>query len=198
VFSWIWFPSRRLSAISAQLDREYLVLRIDEGGRCCTTETLKTHKTDISEVVYPWHPFYGQEAKIKGERNRRGTIVYVCSSDGNDGGAVVEVPAWMFDSAVCCLLHPGTQPSVCVPALRALHALLNWTRKPTEDVIEAHQSTALGGSDAQTSKDAGDSDSPLSGTCPNAAVVPGHQSQDRTSFGSITSPTRKPKHRRTK
>src|SRR4051812_5487947 len=32
-------------------------------------------------------------------------------------------------------------------ALRALHALLNWTRKPTEDVIEAHQSTALGGSD---------------------------------------------------
>src|SRR3954451_471798 len=153
---------------------------------------------NISEVVYPWHPFYGQEAKIKGERNRRGTIVYVCSSDGNDGGAVVEVPAWMFDSAVCYLLHPGTQPSVCVPALRALHALLNWTRKPTEDVIEAHQSTALGGSDAQTSKDAGDSDSPLSGTCPNAAVVPGHQSQDRTSFGSITSPTRKPKHRRTK
>src|SRR3954451_18441784 len=35
VFSWIWFPSRRLSAISAQLDREYLVLRIDEGGRYC-------------------------------------------------------------------------------------------------------------------------------------------------------------------
>src|SRR3954452_2612437 len=35
VFPWIWFPSRRLSAISAQLDREYLVLRIDEGGRCC-------------------------------------------------------------------------------------------------------------------------------------------------------------------
>src|SRR4051795_2228472 len=92
-------PSRRLSAISAQPDREYLVLRIDEGGRYCTTETLKTHKTDISEVVYPWHPFYGQEAKIKGEGNRRGTIVYVCSSDGNDGGAVVEVPAWMFTAA---------------------------------------------------------------------------------------------------
>src|SRR5438309_11613030 len=89
--------------------------------------------------------FYREAVKIKGERNRRGTIVYVCSSDGNDGGAVVEVPAWMFDSAVCCLLHPGTQPSVCVPALRALHALLNWTREPTEDVIEdvieAHQST---------------------------------------------------------
>jgi hypothetical protein len=35
VFSWIWFPSRRLSAISAQLDREYPVLRIDEGGQYC-------------------------------------------------------------------------------------------------------------------------------------------------------------------
>src|SRR4051812_187971 len=35
VFPWIWFPSRRLPAISAQLDREYLVLRIDEGGRYC-------------------------------------------------------------------------------------------------------------------------------------------------------------------
>src|SRR4051794_15243930 len=33
--TWIWFPSRRLSAISAQLGREYLVLRIDEGGRYC-------------------------------------------------------------------------------------------------------------------------------------------------------------------
>jgi hypothetical protein len=32
---------------------------------------------------------------------------------------------------------------------------LNWTRKLREDVIEAHQSTALGGSDAQTSNDAG-------------------------------------------
>jgi hypothetical protein len=167
-------------------------------GFDCTTETLKTHKTDLGEVVYPWHPFYGEEVKIKGERNRRGTIVYVCSSDGNDGGAIVEVPAWMFDSAVCCLLHSGSHPSVCVPALRALHALLNWTRKPTEDVIEAHQSTALGGSDAQTSKDAGDSDRPLSGTCPNAAVVPGHQSQDRASSGPITSATRRPKHRRTK
>ena len=110
VFPWIWFPSRRLSAISAQLDREYLVLRIDEGGRYCTTETLKTHKTDLGEVVYPWHPFLWKAVKIKGKRNRRGTIVYVCSSDGNDGGAVVEVPAWMFDSAVCCLLHPGSHP----------------------------------------------------------------------------------------
>src|SRR3982751_4316280 len=32
VFPWIWFSSRRLSAISAQLDREYRVLRIDEGA----------------------------------------------------------------------------------------------------------------------------------------------------------------------
>ena len=72
---------------------------LHEGAGGCTTETLKTHKTDLGEVVYPWHPFYGQAVKIKGERNRRGTIVYVCSSDGNDGGAVVEVPAWMFDSA---------------------------------------------------------------------------------------------------
>jgi hypothetical protein len=194
----MWFPSGRLSATSVFLDREYRALRTGEGGRYCTTETLKTHKTDLGEVVYPWHPFYGQAVKIKGERNRRGTIVYVCSSDGNDGGAVVEVPAWMFDSAVCCLLHSGSHPSVCVPALRALQALLNWTRKPTEDVIEAHQSTAVGGSDAQTSKDAGDSDRPFPGTCANAAVVPGHQSQDRDSSGPITSPTRRPKHGRTK
>src|SRR6476660_5272605 len=35
VFSWIWFPSRCLSATSVYLDREYLVLTIDEGGRYC-------------------------------------------------------------------------------------------------------------------------------------------------------------------
>src|SRR5947209_6326777 len=32
----MWFPSRRLSATSPYLDREYLVLRIGEDGRHCT------------------------------------------------------------------------------------------------------------------------------------------------------------------
>jgi hypothetical protein len=40
VFSWIWFPSRRLSATSAHLDRGYLVLRIDEDGRCCNDSPI--------------------------------------------------------------------------------------------------------------------------------------------------------------
>jgi hypothetical protein len=128
------------------------------------TETLKTYKTESGEVVYPWHSFYGQEVEIKGKRNRRGTIVYVCTSDGNGAGAVLELPAWMFDPAVCCLFHSGSRARVSVPPLRALRAVLNGTGRLPEDVIEAHQSAALGGSDAQTSKDIGDSDRPVSGS----------------------------------
>ena len=138
-----------------------------------------------------WHPFYGREVEINGKRNRRGTIVYVCSSDGGGAGAVMEVPAWMFDPAVCCLLRPADRARVCVAALRALHVLLNQTGKLPEDVVEAHQSTVPGGDDAQPTKDSGDSNRAVSGSCFNTILIDGAQPQDRTSSRAVAPPARK-------
>src|SRR5438270_36187 len=47
VFSWIWFPSRCLSALSARLDREYRAPRTDEGGLYCNgSPILETCASD--------------------------------------------------------------------------------------------------------------------------------------------------------
>ena len=162
-------------------------------GPYCTTETLNTDKTESRTVVYPWHPFYGKAVEINGERNRRGTIVYVCTSDGSDAGAVMEVPAWMFDPAVCCLLRSADHARVHVGALRALQVLLNQTCKLPEDVVKAHQSTISGGDDAQTSKGGCDSNRAVSDSCFHTIFIDGAQPQDRTASRAVAPPARKAK-----
>ena len=91
----------------------------------CTTERRKTHKTDSAEVLYAWHPFYGQEVTIHGERNRRGTVVFVCSIGEDPRTAPLEVPAWMLDAAVCRIFRPGPRGRVTVEALRLLRRTLD-------------------------------------------------------------------------
>jgi hypothetical protein len=59
------------------------------------TNKQKTHKTDAGKVVYRWHPMYGRELLIQGERNRAGAIVLICTITDDERRAVLEIPAWM-------------------------------------------------------------------------------------------------------
>ena len=116
----------------------------------CTTERHKTHKTRAARVLYPWHPFYGREVAIQGERNRRGTTVLTCRGDSEASKVVLEIPAWMFEEGVCCRFQSASAASVTVEALRALGRML----QATSGVLEAqHEATTCGDSDTQTKDD---------------------------------------------
>src|SRR5437016_2549978 len=106
-------------AESLEVDRECLVRGPDAGGHRCTTERHKTHKTESAKVIYPWHPFYECEVRVHGERNRRGSIVLICSA-GDEMKVPVEVPVWMFDTALCCGIRSGQNAHVTCEALRRL------------------------------------------------------------------------------
>ena len=67
--------------------------------------------------------------------------------------APLEIPAWMFDAAVCCHCRSASTPRVSIESLTSLTLLLEATSIRTDSVIEAqHQSTLSGGSDAKGPK----------------------------------------------
>jgi hypothetical protein len=159
-------------------------------GRHCTTERRKTHKTDSAEVVYAWHPFYGQEVMIHGERNRRGTVVFACSIGEEPRTAPLEVPAWMLDPAVCRIFRQGPSGRVTVEALR----LLRRTLDAATNVIEAqHQPIAFGGSDAPINEDSKDAAQAVCNQSSDPAVSSGDRPASGCSPGSTSSPARRSK-----
>jgi hypothetical protein len=160
-----------------------------EAGKTNTTETLNTHKTNKREVVYRWHPFFGRSLTITGQRNRRGAIVFVCAPD--EAKAVLEIPEWMFDTAVCCRHRPAGIARVDLSALRALRALIEGVSRNGNDVIEAqHRCTNTGGPDAQATEDHGDSVPALSADSPSSFSTWGDPSQDRSSSRPSAAPAR--------
>jgi hypothetical protein len=120
-----------------------------DGG--CTTEGTKTHKTGCRRVVYAWHPLHGRDLNVIGTMNRHGEVMLVCQVEASR--APLEVPAWMFDLAMCCHCRSASTPRVGIESLTSLTLLLETTRIRDASVIEAqHQSTFSGGSDAKGSK----------------------------------------------
>ena len=162
-------------------------MRCEVGSRC-TTERRKTHKTEAAEVFYAWHPFYGQEVTIHGERNRRGTVVFACSVGEDPKKAPLEVPAWMLDVSICRVFRQGPSARVTVDALR----LLRRTLDATANVIEAqHQPIAVGGSDAPTHEDSKDTAQAVSSQSSDPAVSSGDRPASDCSPGSTSSPARR-------
>jgi hypothetical protein len=156
----------------------------------CTTERHKTHKTDSGQVVYAWHPFYGQEVTIHGERNRRGTVVFACSIGEDPKTASLEVPAWMLDATVCRVFRQGSSGRVTVDALRSLRRTLD----RTANVIEAqHQLIAFGGCDAPTNEGSQDTAQAVSSQSSDAAVSSGDTPASGCSPGSTSSAARRSK-----
>ena len=81
---------------------------------------------------------------------RAGSIVFHCTLDGSDAARWLEIPAWMFDRALCPhepYLTP--EPFAGVEALDALSALLDQTLKTAMPRFQMHSGflmIRLGGS----------------------------------------------------
>jgi hypothetical protein len=104
---------------------------------------------------YPWHPWYGQPVCIHRFSERNGLPVFQCSLDASSDKRLLEIPQWMFDASVVCLVNLSSLPLVSCEALRELKELIS----PSEavgigEVVQArHQSLShTGGSDAQPSE----------------------------------------------
>ncbi|TCS19024.1 hypothetical protein EDC31_1672 [Acidomonas methanolica] len=88
------------------------------------TLLCKTHNTDVREVLYPWHPWFGRRVCVEETIERGGQVRSRCRL--SDAGAVrlLELPAWMLDRAACAGMRPAPDPSVSLGALYDLRSLL--------------------------------------------------------------------------
>ena len=69
----------------------------NEAGPGCTTERWTTNNTDVLEVRYPWHPWYGRQVRVRAVHTRNGPPVVRCTILGEPPFPVQEIPRWMFE-----------------------------------------------------------------------------------------------------
>ena len=100
------------------------------GGGDYTTKLKNAHRTAWREVLYRFHPWSGRDVCVHAMIERAGSVVFRCTLDGSDAARWLEIPAWMFDRALCphepCLAQ---EPFAGVEALKALSALLDQALK---------------------------------------------------------------------
>jgi hypothetical protein len=77
-----------------------------------TSRQSNTHSTELREVRYPWHPWYGRLVSIHGALAKSGRAVYRCSLEQNHEARLFEIPQWMFESGACCRMHSAENPAV--------------------------------------------------------------------------------------
>jgi hypothetical protein len=111
-------------------------------GGSCTTRQLDTHNIDCREVRYPWHPWHGQQVWIRRSSARTGLPVYQCAADANACRRLLEIPQWMFEASVVCLIRLSATPTPSIEALREVKALMvaGQTADPDPVVKAEHQS----------------------------------------------------------
>ena len=115
-----------------------------------TSRQSNTHSTELREIRYPWHPWYGRPVWIYGAIVKSGWALYRCSLEQNQKARLFEIPQWMFDSGACCRVHRAEQPAVDSAALLELKLLLHRTRSPGRDlVVQAQHHSSPGGADAR-------------------------------------------------
>ena len=95
----------------------------------------------------------------------------ICRISGTRMLTPLEVPAWMFDSAVCCRFVSAPSARVDIAALSSLQALLHEVSRPAAVVKAQHHSTVYGGSDAKKSQFIVDSAADVSGEHSETAVA---------------------------
>src|SRR5262249_60844798 len=98
--------------------------RTNGAAWCRTTRRDKTHNTDPREIVYPWHPWYGQHVIIIESVTKGGQTLLRCTFDGDATSRSREIPVWMFDRAVCCLMQLAPMPLGRVDDLRQVPQIL--------------------------------------------------------------------------
>ena len=84
----------------------------------------------IPRVLYPWHPWFGRAVWIFLTQVNHGRMVAHCGLEPRHESRGVEVPLWMFDTAVCCQMRMAPVPVVNIEALHELAALLAAQLRP--------------------------------------------------------------------
>ena len=95
----------------------------------------ETHITSIFEVVYPWHPWYGQRVGISQSRGKN-LNVFRCQGPQVH---LLEIPQWMFDRARCCTMRLAPSSLVRVDALRQVQHLLRQSTGGAHLVQDQHR-----------------------------------------------------------
>ena len=101
------------------------IRELNGAGRCYTTRSHNTHRTEQRALLYRWHPWVGRQVYVHEAIERTDRTSFRCSLTGAAAARCLEVPAWMFDRAAshCWELKPN--PIASIGALAALSALLN-------------------------------------------------------------------------
>ena len=124
-------------------------------GAHCTTRRHDTHSIDSREMRYRWHPWHGRPVWIHRVSERNVVPVFQCSLDPSSDKRLLEIPQWMFDASVVCLVKLSSFPLASCEALRELKELISASEVVgSGEVVQAqHQSLShTGGSDAQPSE----------------------------------------------
>lgn len=120
----------------------------DEG---CTTRQHNAHITDSRKLLYPWHPWYGRTVLIFSSISKYGHALYRCGLKSAQTERSLEVPQWMFDTAICSHIHLSAAPIVRYEQLRELRRLLTRTDAAFKNSViqgEHCSSSITGGIDA--------------------------------------------------
>jgi hypothetical protein len=161
---------------SVGLDQECLVPKSDAAGQCCTNRQRKTHITDVQEVRYRFHPWYGQRVLVEAGGIRSGAVMFRCRRDDERGFPVLEIPQWMFDSQNCAAMEMRHNALVSCMALRDLRILLDDAR---------HASwISGGGGHAEAVKEKQKSTQLISEISSDSGVIEGGQPEDRGVAGA--------------
>jgi hypothetical protein len=91
-----------------------------------TTRSGIAYRTEVAqerEVLYPWHPWAGRIVHVHEAVGKADGIFLRCSLDGA-ARRWLELPAWMFDRAVCLPMQITRDPWIEFAALSALRELL--------------------------------------------------------------------------
>ena len=96
-------------------------------GKDFANPLRKTHSLtfESKQLFYPWHRWHRLELLTrKGTGPHSEHSLWCRLPEDPPDAAMVAIPLWMFDAAVCATMRLGDQPSVDCAALRALQDLI--------------------------------------------------------------------------
>lgn len=95
---------------------------MDRDSGFAPTATLHNARIGLSlEILYPYHPLFGQDYEVFGAAGGKRDLVYIRLPDKTTKG----VPAWMFDPAACAGVRLAERPLIDSRALVRLAQLLD-------------------------------------------------------------------------
>ena len=71
------------------------------GGGNYTTRFKNANGTVFRELLYHWHPWFGMSVAIHEAIDKADGVVFRCTLSGSAADRWLEVPAWMFERAMC-------------------------------------------------------------------------------------------------